>query len=595
MAWSNGTVRLLGWVAMVWLWCATAHALPLDLTAELVVDGSAGTRPRRVPVAFLPADCAGRPCWKALVRDPELSVSVTLGPGTRTFPWSVEAEALHALAVRQVTLRVRLAADSFVALGRDYRPTRASHALLDRYDPKWVTLMREGEAVGAVLADDDMDTLEVSRDHGAVLLGIELLSALARPFGHLPRCGHAWRDVKGRVVVAERYLAAGDRLEASGELVLGAVSTVALSPWPEGRDAAFVVTDHADQTSSDTLHALLGGSSTADLDHATRGLFGHHVPITKALFLHGTAHHASISPAADEAEVQRLADRMREHGSELAPHSVTPQTDSRAVVDDALGTFAAEGATVWIDHQPQTNCEGFDQAGWHTGTGIADLLEKRKFTDVWDLSEWAGPGLDERDPRHLDRRAATVWPLGRLEPRGPGSLWMFRSTWAFLPTGAFYQRYGDASLDQLEHDRGLHIAHTYLETLHPHATFFGRRNLEVRDEHGRPALDPRFDAVLASLDRRRARGTLWLVPLGPLANRLRSLRGVRLRIDDAGNLDVTSPPGVDALTLQLGAIVPLEGTAGQRLADPGVRVWLPECPGPGNEACVRTVARGLLK
>ncbi|MEO6954752.1 MAG: hypothetical protein ABI321_23330 [Polyangia bacterium] len=582
---------------MTWLWCAAAHALPLDLSAELVIDGAASAHQRRVPVTLTPSDCGGKACWKALVRDADLAVTVTVEAGTRTFPWSVEAEALRAQAVRQVTLNVRVAADSFIALGRDYRPDRASHVLLDRFDPKWVTLLRKGEPVGAVLADDNLDTLEVSREHGVVQLGIELMSVLARPFGHLPRCGHQWRDVKGRVLVGERYLATGDRLEASGELVLGAVSTVALSPWPEGRDAAFVITDHADQTSSDTLHALLGGSATADLDHPSRGLLGHHVPITKALFLHGTAHHGFLSSEADEAEVQRLADRMRLNGSELAPHSATPLPDSRAVVDEALVKFSAEGATVWIDHQPQTNCEGFDQTGWHTGTGISDLLEKRKFTDVWDLSEWAGEGLDERDPRHLDRRAATVWPLGRLEPRGPGSLWMFRSTWAFLPMRAFYQRYSEAAIDQLEHDRGLHIAHTYLETLHPRGTFFGRRNLELRDENGQPALDPRFDAVLASLDRRRARGTLWLVPIGALANRLRALRRVKLRIDDEGKLSVTSPPDVDALTLQLGAIVPLDGTAGQRLANPGVRVWWPECPGTSSsqETCTRTVARGLLR
>ena len=215
---------------------------------------------------------------------------------------------------------------------------------------------------------------------------------------------------------------------------------------------------------------------------------------------------------------------------------------------------------------------------------------------MWDLSEWADKGLDERDPRHLDKRAPTVWPLGRLEPLGPGSLWMFRSTWAFLPVRSFYERYSESALDQLEHDRGLHIAHTYLETLHPRGTFFGARNLERRDGSGQPALEPRFDALLASLDRRQVRGTMWLTPLGPLANRLRALRGVRVRIDDAGDLTVTSPQHLDGLTLQLGSIVALEGTSGQRVADPGVRVWLPSCPAsPRDGGCTRTIARGMLR
>jgi len=555
-------------------------ATPGELvSAELIVQ-TAATRRYPVPLEAV-ADCPqGGSCLRGAAGNEDLGLSFSLGPGKRALPFEVEVSVRRPFSAKLISLALTFAADGFVPLGRDYVPTPAARAILDRYDPKWISLVSAGSPVAGLIVDADVDAVSVRSQRGTVTVELELFSVPARPFGHLPRCGKVWREIRGRVVLPSRFLHKGDRLVGSGELVMGATAPVALSPWPDGRAAAFVITDHADQTSYETLHALLGGRSDADLDHPTAGLLAHHIPITKALFLRGSAKHGHARPQLEDARVQVLAERMRAAGSELVPHSATPVRDSREVVNAALEWFASRGSHVWIDHQPQTNCEGFCQGGWRTRTGIADLLDRHGVRDLWDLSEWDGRGLDERDPRHLDRRAPTLWPLGRLEADGPASLWMFRSTWAFVPQRSFYARYDGAALDRLERDRGIHIAHTYLETLHARGTFLGRRNLVFRMADGRVALSPAFETLLASLERRQARGSLWVAPIGEVARRLRELSQARLRITEAGKLGVSRPGAIDGLTLHLGGglrFASSRGLSGQRALEGGQRAWVPAC------------------
>jgi hypothetical protein len=324
----------------------------------------------------------------------------------------------------------------------------------------------------------------------------------------------------------------------------------------------------------------LGGASDADLDHPIGGLLGHHVLITKALFMRGALPHDGARPQLEDRDVVAFAERARAAGIELAPHSATPVTDSRKTTDDALTWFGEHGSHVWIDHQPQTNCEGFGQRGWRAGTGIADLLVDHGFRDLWDTKEWSGSALDERDTTHPAARAPVLWPVGRLEPDGPDGLWLFRSTWAFVPASHFFARYNAGSLDALESARGIHIAHTYLETLHPRGTFFGRRNLMLRDAAGRITLDPRLEAFFEMLHVRDERGTLWVAPIGVVGDRVRALREVRLRVTEAGTLAITQPTELDGLTIEIEApfgVAPNEALRGERKQPTQTRFWLSRC------------------
>ncbi len=188
---------------------------------------------------------------------------------------------------------------------------------------------------------------------------------------------------------------------------------------------------------------------------------------------------------------------------------------------------------------------------------------------IWAEDD-APPGdLNLLLPAHLDRRAPTVWPLGRVSLGGPSTLWMFRTMWAFLEAKRFFAMYGADRLDRLERERGLQIAHTYLDTYHPKRTRFGMRNVIVpADKSGVPggpgevALDPRFDALLAALEARLARGRWWVPRLAQLGDRMRLMSSVTLTAALDGTLVLkTAEPVASAsfVVPQTGVVVLVDG------------------------------------
>jgi hypothetical protein len=315
------------------------------------------------------------------------------------------------------------------------------------------------------------------------------------------------------------------------------------SPWPDGRRAALVFTDHADQTTLRTLQVLAHGFSE------------HHLVFTKALFAKG-----SDRPQLDDPRMVELADAMAKNGSEIVPHSATPRPDDRAVTSQALERFARWTARTWIDHQPETNCEAFGDLGYQSGGkfGIADLLAAHKYEYVWAEVDAPAGDLNLLSPAHLDQRAPTLWPLGRVSLGGPSTLWMFRTMWAFLSAPRFYAMYRPAAIDKLEKERGLHVAHTYLDTYHRRGTRFGMRNVLVpADKTGVPGgpgeikLDPRMEALLEDLEERQARGTLWVPTLVQLADRMRQIAAVTITVRQEGSFVVHALEAVKGATFVL--------------------------------------------
>ena len=299
---------------------------------------------------------------------------------------------------------------------------------------------------------------------------------------------------------------------------------------------------------SRTLEALAYGRSDLREGMKVGGLVGHHLAITKALFDH--TRRGVEAPQLDSPIVRALADDLRRAGWEIVPHSATPSPDDRSVTESALADFEHFGARTWIDHQPDTNCEAFGDQGFHsTGRyGIADLLAGHHYQYVWAEIDAPPEPLNLLRPDLPEARHPTLWPLGRLDSSGPSELWMFRTSWAFLSARDFYELYRPSALDRLEDERGVHIAHTYLESYHARDSHFGRRNLLVPAARGgRPggagpvSLHPRFESLLAELEMRQARGTLWVPTLADLGDQLRSVAEVTIRMDRAGQLVVHAP------------------------------------------------------
>jgi hypothetical protein len=372
---------------------------------------------------------------------------------------------------------------------------------------------------------------------------------------HDAACKGQWREPNAHIPVPARLFTVDEHVRARVQWIPDQAPMRAKATYPDGRRAALVITDHADQTTARTLAALVHGRS--DRPSTTMGLLAHHLAITKSLFAHGRDRRQ-----LDDPRVVALADELYAAGSEIVPHSATPRRDERPVTVAALDLFARWHARTWIDHQPETNCEAFGDEGFRTNGryAIADLLAAHGYTYVWAEVDLDPGPLNLLRPEHLGQPAPTVWPIGRLDLGGPANLWMYRSQWAFLPARQFYNMYSPAALDRLERERGLNIAHTYLENYHPARTKFGLKDLLVpvdrRDHPGGPGavqLAPGFERLLSSLAARQERGTLWVPTLAALADRLRAVADVRLTIGADHRVLAETPVPVVGATFVLAA------------------------------------------
>ena len=504
----------------------------LEVAAQLVFDhrasATANGTPRQQPVR-----------WKsdatATLSTPDGAFDVVLKlerTEVGTVMLTVDGTWRRQTWVHQVALDLVLPADAVTLFGRDLVAIAAPPlALLERFDPKWLGV-RLGDGGYTLLIDDDVDAVVVKSGGGRISLHIELETTEARPFLHDAACRDQWRAPNAHLPVLARLRTVDEHVHARLQWIPDAAPLLAKAKFPDGRRAAFVITDHADQTTARTLAALIYGRS--DKPTATMGLLAHRLRITKSLFAHGTDR-----PQLETPEVVRLADQLYVAGSEIVPHSATPNRDERPVTVAALDTFARWQARTWIDHQPETNCEAFGDQGFRSSGkfAIADLLAAHGYDYVWaEIDLEPGP-LNLLRPDHFAQRAPTLWPVGRLDLGGPAGLWMFRSQWAFLETRQFYNMYAPAALDRLERERGLHIAHTYLDTYHPSHTKFGLKNLIVPVDPREPAggtgpveLAPEFDRLLAALQARQERGTLWVPTLAALGDRLRAMADAKLTV-----------------------------------------------------------------
>lgn len=507
-------------------------ATKLELTAALTFDhraaSNAGGSPRTIKARWKPDGTAN-----LVTPDGALDVTVKLARSdVGAIEIVVDGSWRRPVWVHLAAIDLTLPADVVSLLGRDLVPAAAPPvALLERFDPKWIAV-RKGDDAWALVVDDDVDGVLVRAGGGRVTLRLELAATEARPFVHDATCRSEWRAPNVHVPVPARLFTVDERVHARVQWLADAPPMLAKAKFPDGRLAALTITDHADQSSARTLAAL---------QHA---LHVHKLVITKALFAHG-----SDRPQLEDPHVVKLADELYADGSEIVPHSATPKRDDRAVTVAALDTFARWKARTWIDHQPETNCEAFGDQGFRS-TGrfaIADLLASHGYDYVWaEVDLEAGP-LNLLRPDHLSQRAPTLWPIGRLDVGGPAGLWMFRSQWSFLEARHFYNMYSPAALDRLERERGLHVAHTYLETYHPPHTKFGLKNLlapvDAHEPPGGPGavkMAPEFDRLLAALQARQERGTLWMPTLAALGDRLRAVAAVKLSFGADHRVIVTS-------------------------------------------------------
>jgi len=496
----------------------------------------------------------------------------------------IHAQVRHQrpMYLSQQALVLRLSGlDDADVVDRAYRRVPAAGGqLIDAWTPKRLRLFASGRSV---VLDAQAQSMQIAGQPSTVLeVSLEADHRDNHPLRIFKDCHKVYdaENVPRRSDRSPVPRVKGQVDEVSARLFLGSDPTVLPLRYPRGFRSALVFTDHADQARLDRMQAVMYGHSGPDAHKAPSGGFvGHGLAMTKTLFhrsrLRGLTQ-LSLPEYAQEAR------RLAAAGIELGPHSVGDGPDKREKTRDSLAAFQQIGGSpVWIDHQPATNCEALCSEGADPSSRyyLVDLLREFGYRYAWAGTDVREPsdGINLFDPERFSRRPAVLYRHAAIDRERDG-LWLFSSLWRLYGSTELIQRYSQSKLDGLERDRGLHIAHTYLDSAGGAGTLMGKTILRRAADGYR--LADAFDSWLGQLSERQAKGGVWVPGVAALAEHLVSMRGVEVAAAAEGVLIRSSSsvsgasfllPGVEGLVVVDGR--PLSAEA-QRLEPQGRVFWL---------------------
>jgi len=349
-------------------------------------------------------------------------------------------------------------------------------------------------------------------------------------------------------------------------VVAGDPMPVRISRLPRGYRAALSFTDHADQSSLDKMRALLFGDSRAKPSAATGGFIGHGLGLTKTVF---TIQKGNYSEQLDNADY--FGDLVQAVGLvenfEVGSHSPSGLPDKPkgglsslerlAALNEAGGNDGGRPGLVWIDHQPDTNCEAVTNLGWNPNSTWYMLqgLRKLGFKFFWsgeDVTLKRGE-LNLLQPRAPGARIKLMYTNNMFDG-GTGEkdrLYLWPSVWTFFKRDRFYAMYSGEALDRLVKEEGVHIAHSYLDSLRRRGRYVNRSHLV--ETKARLRTRPEMEEFLQRLEDRQNAGDLWVTGAGFLFDHMAKLPDVSIEYMPDGSCTVTNSgdSGLKGLTLYL--------------------------------------------
>lgn len=475
----------------------------------------------------------------------------------------LEVDYRLARAVRIERLRFALGprgAEQAAVLDRAYR--LEPHPLPVLSDALGPRVARLGPL--ALLAGDGVQTLWLRRAGSGTVLELELDHEANHPFRPHLRCvtGAAERVARGELSATHR--AAGSRAHARARILLGEPRLLVPGRFPRGYRAALVFTDHADQSSRAKLEALAFGETGA-ARAARRGLCGRGLGFTKTVFVERAR---GYDPQLDDPAYRALLAECARAGVEIGLHSTTGERDPPARTRALLARFRAAGfdGRTWIDHQPTTNCEAVSAQGWDAASPFhtLPLLVAAGFSLLWSAEDMRTPpgSLNLLAPEPRGQRRPTLYRFASTAGASASpDLQLFSTMRLFLPHRQLARLLSARTLEALERERGLCLAHTYLDTHRGRGKLAPRSLLEPLPG-ARFRLRPEVDALFATLAERQAAGSLFCASLERVASHLAAALAVELLPTAGGGYRLRAPSGraLPGLTLIAPAGLPAGAT-----------------------------------
>lgn len=450
----------------------------------------------------------------------------------------------------------------------------------------------EGSASAMIYHTPGISSLQLKRKERLLIINLDY--ALDHPFIKIPYQPNGegkWNDIS-----ASQYRSGDIRLN-NFEMQIGMVPEVLprLLNTPGGFIAGYIFTEHADGGTLRTHRAAYYGSENIkEIQDATGGFSGHHIPVTKSVFYEdfddGLKKQAdSIN---DEAEYLEFLDQLYLTGNELCLHTPEGGNSTRDYMREAIQFMKERYDTkTWIDHgmfQGSINRESFSADGldslsqyyaadlWkeaHTQyfwspaveairyskplPSLKNSLKTLKFlplfTNYWERYDYLRFYTDLTTVEAFGRIMQGSFPMLELNSQRPIKGHSFPTPLYWQnPTysGDFYSwptefdyngitRQIDSAnfteeklqLDLLIENRGVFYNHGYYVRNSKHDG-----TLAIHD--GELIINPYFDSVLKYMDMRRNEGSLLLTTVSELMDYRLQINNIKFDYKPDGSIDI---------------------------------------------------------
>ncbi len=389
-----------------------------------------------------------------------------------------------------------------------------------------------------------------------LVVHLELDDRGNHPYEPYTECHESYASKLPRLDLGSTSRWRGERVVHQAELWLGEAVPLRVERLPEGRRAAVVFTSHADQSKVKTTRALLWGHS--DPDHPTfgrRGLLAHGLALTLTAWAEKGWHADMTDPRFLE-----ILTKAHQAGVEVSPHSTTPEPEDVATLKRLLPRYKQFVSATWIDHQPETNCEALNN-----GAGVADgdpryaVIETlrgagiRYFWAIYDVNPPGGINL--LGAGRPSYRPIVLYRNPRLRV-GEERPWMFKTTWRFLKSRIFLNWYNADKMRRLIRERGIHVAHVYMDIYTPSGRLADRPLVEPDGLEFR--IKDEADQTFARLGKLQRSKTLWVTSFRALGDHMTGVSELSIDYQADGSARLTA--GSHDLT-DVSVTVPITKTA----------------------------------
>jgi hypothetical protein len=241
--------------------------------------------------------------------------------------------------------------------------------------------------------------------------------------------------------------------------------------YPNRYKAALSFTDHADQSNTQRLRTLMFGQESPEGNQ--KGFAGHGLAMSKSIFM---LPRRGYERQGSSSEYQTLLAEIQEvTPQELGLHTASgaPDTidETKQGIEAAKPILANQNIHFWIDHQPVTNCESISNegSGYRIGSRkqykVLDVLKQNNYRYFWAGYDDHAPTdkINMFDPEKPFHYVPILYNHRGIDP-AKDPIFIFSTLWRATSFPQFLQNYNDKKLESLIANRGLHIAHTYLDT-----------------------------------------------------------------------------------------------------------------------------------